>query len=210
LQAREPSLHADKRGWGRPWLRPSSGNQPSTTPASGVGCSQITHADLAACDLASRPSVSSLSANVFHKIFLEITRKLRIMVNSSSPRGHSMSARYLFGPVSKNFADQNLKGPVERGECLIFDDDGSFPVRSDDSWETVASRLPAGWQPDFPGSVPPIPGHSPRNVEGADPHHRPGRRLELALAPATSRDAADNLFGPAVTTARRQLVGAMG
>jgi glycosyltransferase involved in cell wall biosynthesis/tetratricopeptide (TPR) repeat protein len=55
----------------------------------------------------------------------------------------------LFGPVNKTFADQNLHGAVERGECVVFDEEGDFPIRWDDTWEAIAARFPAGWQPDF-------------------------------------------------------------
>ena len=62
-----------------------------------------------------------------------------------------MARRYLFGPVSMEFAEQNLRGPRERGECLAFD--SSEPadgiIRPGDSWEAIVSRLPSGWQPDF-------------------------------------------------------------
>ena len=60
-----------------------------------------------------------------------------------------MPLRYLFGPVTKTFADQNLRGPVERGECQIFQEVGDFPIRWDDAWESIAARFPADWQPDY-------------------------------------------------------------
>jgi hypothetical protein len=121
-----------------------------------------------------------------------------------------MSARYLFGPVSKNFADQNLKGPVERAECLIFDDDGSFPVRSDDSWETVASRLPAGWQPDFLvlslqyRVIPQGMWRAPIPIIGLAGDWNllwHPQRPEMLRTTCSARQS---------TTARRQLIGAMG
>jgi hypothetical protein len=60
-----------------------------------------------------------------------------------------MASRYLFGPVSREFAQQNLRAAIERGECLAFGDEGDLPVRWGDSWASIAGRFPGGWQPDF-------------------------------------------------------------
>ena len=53
-----------------------------------------------------------------------------------------MALRYLFGPVSKEFAEQNLHEPISRGECLVFDQDGDFAIRWDDTWESISSCFP--------------------------------------------------------------------
>jgi GT2 family glycosyltransferase/Tfp pilus assembly protein PilF len=62
-----------------------------------------------------------------------------------------MQRRYLFGPVDRNFADRTLARLRETGECLAFNADGNvdLQITSDDTWEAIASRLPAGWQPEF-------------------------------------------------------------
>jgi GT2 family glycosyltransferase/tetratricopeptide (TPR) repeat protein len=62
-----------------------------------------------------------------------------------------MSRRYLFGPVTAAFADQNLHTPRLAGDCLAFNHagDADLVVRPGDSWEEVCSRLPDGWRPDF-------------------------------------------------------------
>src|SRR5260370_28736780 len=59
--------------------------------------------------------------------------------------------RYLFGPVSKTFADQNLHRQRQAGECLAFDPDGTtdLAIGSEDTWAQACARLPAGWRPDF-------------------------------------------------------------
>ena len=62
-----------------------------------------------------------------------------------------MPRRYLFGPVTRAFADENLSGPRASGQCLAFDAEGMVEcaIRPDDSWETFSERLPADWRPDF-------------------------------------------------------------
>src|SRR5260370_7149011 len=62
-----------------------------------------------------------------------------------------MSGRYLFGPVSRTFVDQNLAEACEAGTCLAFGSAGApgVAVGPSDSWESICARLPAGWQPDF-------------------------------------------------------------
>jgi hypothetical protein len=62
-----------------------------------------------------------------------------------------MALRYLFGPVSVTFGEQQLLRQRRVGECLIFDESGSADViiGENDSWDAVQSRLPGGWVPDF-------------------------------------------------------------
>jgi GT2 family glycosyltransferase/tetratricopeptide (TPR) repeat protein len=62
-----------------------------------------------------------------------------------------VTLRYLFGPVGKAFAEQNLHGPRQAGHCLAFNAEGDVDVqlRPWDSWETFTGRLPGGWAPDF-------------------------------------------------------------
>src|SRR5262249_31665500 len=61
-----------------------------------------------------------------------------------------MTRRYLFGPITADFAAQNLQGPRARGECLTFGyAEADIQVGAADTWEAVVSRLPANWRPDF-------------------------------------------------------------
>lgn len=62
-----------------------------------------------------------------------------------------MSLRYLFGPVTRNFAEQSLGRSRQSGQCLAFDQAGTTDliVGPQDTWEAVCKRFPAGWQPDF-------------------------------------------------------------
>jgi tetratricopeptide (TPR) repeat protein len=61
-----------------------------------------------------------------------------------------MRRRYLFGPVTAGFADQQLHRARQSGDCLAFGPEGAdLAVASGDSWEAICARLPAGWQPDF-------------------------------------------------------------
>ncbi|HZU38674.1 MAG TPA: hypothetical protein VFA18_22295, partial [Gemmataceae bacterium] len=62
-----------------------------------------------------------------------------------------MNHRYLFGPVTPAFADQNLHRARQAGECLAFDATGAtdLMVGPADSWDMVCQRLSAGWAPDF-------------------------------------------------------------
>jgi len=62
-----------------------------------------------------------------------------------------MTRRYLFGPVTADFARENLEVHRESGHCLCFDAEGKTDLRigPDDDWETICGRLPSGWQPDF-------------------------------------------------------------
>jgi|GEM_PF-1011742 len=61
-----------------------------------------------------------------------------------------MNKQYLFGPVSREFADQNLYQERQAGRCLAFDSSGTndLTIGPGDSWETVVSGLPAEWRPD--------------------------------------------------------------
>jgi GT2 family glycosyltransferase/predicted Zn-dependent protease len=62
-----------------------------------------------------------------------------------------MARRYLFGPVTADFAEQYLSSARRAGECLAFSGDGStdLSIGAGDTWEAVCSRFPPGWQPDF-------------------------------------------------------------
>jgi hypothetical protein len=61
-----------------------------------------------------------------------------------------MPLRYLFGPISRTFAEQNLHGPRQAGTCLAFNAEGDtdLAVRPGDAWDEVRGRFPAGWEPD--------------------------------------------------------------
>jgi GT2 family glycosyltransferase len=58
---------------------------------------------------------------------------------------------YLFGPVTKEFAEQNLRAHRRAGECIAFNSTGDIDlvIGHTDTWEIVCPRLPTGWQPDF-------------------------------------------------------------
>jgi GT2 family glycosyltransferase/Flp pilus assembly protein TadD len=62
-----------------------------------------------------------------------------------------MSRRYLFGPITPAYVQQNLRQPCQDGSCLAFDASGAtgLAVGPDDRWEDLQARLPPGWQPDF-------------------------------------------------------------
>jgi GT2 family glycosyltransferase/tetratricopeptide (TPR) repeat protein len=62
-----------------------------------------------------------------------------------------VALRYLFGPVTGAFADQNLRGPRQAGACLAFghSEGTDLTIVPGDAWESVTARCPAGWQPDF-------------------------------------------------------------
>jgi hypothetical protein len=62
-----------------------------------------------------------------------------------------MTQRYLFGPVSTTFAEQNLYEERQGGNCLAFGlkDGPDMTVGLSDTWDDMADRLPAGWLPDF-------------------------------------------------------------
>ncbi len=60
-----------------------------------------------------------------------------------------MSLRYLFGPVTPRFAEQNLREPRRAGWCKTYGPPGSdVPTLAADTWPAVCDRLPAGWRPD--------------------------------------------------------------
>jgi hypothetical protein len=62
-----------------------------------------------------------------------------------------MTLRYLFGPVTGAFADQNLDLVRRSGDCLAFGygPGVDLPSGLGDPWEGVLGRLPTGWRPDF-------------------------------------------------------------
>jgi glycosyltransferase involved in cell wall biosynthesis/predicted Zn-dependent protease len=62
-----------------------------------------------------------------------------------------MPRRYLFGPVTPAFAEQNLARHRRDATCLAFDPSGAAGLRVEpgDTWDSLRARLPAGWQPDF-------------------------------------------------------------
>src|SRR5262245_29222733 len=62
-----------------------------------------------------------------------------------------MPRRYLFGPVTAEFAEQHLHKQRRSGECLAFDAEGKtdLAIGLTDTWDDVCQRLPAGWRPDF-------------------------------------------------------------
>src|SRR6516164_1824367 len=61
-----------------------------------------------------------------------------------------MPRRYLFGPVSAAFADQNLRQDRAAGQCLTFGYPGAdLAFTPSDTWEALCARLPEGWRPDF-------------------------------------------------------------
>src|SRR5438132_8411001 len=59
--------------------------------------------------------------------------------------------RYLFGPITREFAEANLSAPRGAGQCLAFDGAGDTDlcISTGDTWETVMRRLPGNWRPDF-------------------------------------------------------------
>lgn len=62
-----------------------------------------------------------------------------------------MTRRYLFGPVTPEYAEQHLQSARQSGACVAFNAAGNLDQRitSEDNWESVAARWPAGWQPDY-------------------------------------------------------------
>ena len=62
-----------------------------------------------------------------------------------------MPSRYLFGPVTPAYAAEKLHEQRQAGACLAFNATADVDVRitATDDWQTVLSRLPADWQPDF-------------------------------------------------------------
>ncbi|QEH32406.1 hypothetical protein OJF2_08760 [Aquisphaera giovannonii] len=62
-----------------------------------------------------------------------------------------MPRRYLFGPVTPRYADENLHEARGSGRCLAFDPGGEtdLAVGPDDRWADICGRLPGGWRPDY-------------------------------------------------------------
>lgn len=62
-----------------------------------------------------------------------------------------MPPRYLFGPVTLDFAEQKLHEQRAAGTCLTFNSAGDtdLVVQAADDWAAVLARFPTGWQPDF-------------------------------------------------------------
>jgi hypothetical protein len=57
--------------------------------------------------------------------------------------------RYLLGPVGTPWRNQNLPQAHQTGQCLTFGPaDADIVVQPADTWESLAGRFPAGWQPD--------------------------------------------------------------
>jgi tetratricopeptide (TPR) repeat protein len=61
-----------------------------------------------------------------------------------------MGHRFLFGPITTEFAEPNQRHPPPRGDILTFGFSGpaDIPVAAADSWEQVCARFPQGWKPD--------------------------------------------------------------
>jgi glycosyltransferase involved in cell wall biosynthesis/tetratricopeptide (TPR) repeat protein len=62
-----------------------------------------------------------------------------------------MSPRYLFGPLVASLPDGNLRAERASGRCLTFgwSEGSDLTVQPGETWETLWSRLPQGWRPDF-------------------------------------------------------------
>jgi glycosyltransferase involved in cell wall biosynthesis len=62
-----------------------------------------------------------------------------------------MSLNYLFGPVSRAFAENDLRLVRQAGNCLTFNAEGDVDLRiaMGDSWADVCTRFPSGWSPDL-------------------------------------------------------------
>ena len=62
-----------------------------------------------------------------------------------------MARRFLFGPVSADFAEQNLYTLRQAGQCLAFSHrtGTDLHITNHETWESLGARLPPGWQPDF-------------------------------------------------------------
>lgn len=62
-----------------------------------------------------------------------------------------MTPRFLFGPVSADYAREHLQPFREAGACLAFGSEPGLDVAADphEPWPNLAARLPAGWVPDF-------------------------------------------------------------
>src|SRR5262245_40272096 len=62
-----------------------------------------------------------------------------------------MALRYLFGPVTAAFAEENLYEERCAGRCIAFNAAGDAGVRvqEGDTWEDICGRLPGGWAADL-------------------------------------------------------------
>src|SRR5713226_9148045 len=62
-----------------------------------------------------------------------------------------MPLRFLFGPVTTAFAEENLRRFREAGTCLAFGPAGTsdISIAPSDTWDSVLAKLPERWQPDF-------------------------------------------------------------
>jgi hypothetical protein len=62
-----------------------------------------------------------------------------------------MARRYLFGPVTRPFAEQNLYEEREAGDCVAFGltDAPDLTIGLSDTWEDMVARLPSDWLPRF-------------------------------------------------------------
>ena len=62
-----------------------------------------------------------------------------------------MSRPYLFGPVSAEFAEQNLQRHCAAGLCRTFDhgSDADISLERHSTWSSFAASLPQGFQPEF-------------------------------------------------------------
>jgi GT2 family glycosyltransferase/predicted Zn-dependent protease len=62
-----------------------------------------------------------------------------------------VSHRFLIGPVSSHFADQNLYALRAQGRCRAFGPSGGvdLPFGDSETWESLLARLPPSWRPDF-------------------------------------------------------------
>jgi hypothetical protein len=63
----------------------------------------------------------------------------------------TMNRRFLFGPVTADFARQNLHDSREQQTCLTFgpDEGGGIVARPRATWESIQGQLPGDWRPDF-------------------------------------------------------------
>ncbi|MCI0702677.1 MAG: glycosyltransferase [Planctomycetia bacterium] len=66
-------------------------------------------------------------------------------ITSLSPQ-QVTPVRYLFGPASIAFANEYLAEDRHSGKCVCLGAD--IPCDSADTWDAIASRLPAGWKPE--------------------------------------------------------------
>src|SRR5262245_23049544 len=62
-----------------------------------------------------------------------------------------MTRRYLYGPVTADFAKENLQAERDAGTCLAFNTvgDADLKIGHSDNWDSICEQRPAGWQPDF-------------------------------------------------------------